>query len=270
LISGRCDGTCGLSTQTVKHHHTVLHKALQTACEWGLITRNVADAVKPPHVQRPDMQTWGESDITRFLEATKDSPYHAVFHTALFTGMRRSELLALRWSDVDFIYCQLYVNRGLHRLKDGSYVFTEPKAARSRRTIALSPSTILLLQQHKEKQRLDKTLLGIPPTDNDLVFSTPEGKPIRPNTITRAWTTLAARCGLKVIRFHDARHTHASLMLKQGVHPKIVQERLGHATISVTLDTYSHVAPGLQAAAAEGFDKMVFPIREEEFIKENG
>ena len=98
-------------------------------------------------------------------------------------------------------------------------------------------------------------MLGIPLTVDDLVFSQFDGKPLRPNTVSRAWTILAARAGLKVIRFHDARHTHASIMLKQGIHPKIVQERLGHATIAITLDTYSHVAPGLQEAAAKRFDE---------------
>ena len=102
-------------------------------------------------------------------------------------------------------------------------------------------------------------MIGIPLEQGDFVFSTPEGKPLRPNTVSRAWTMLAARAGLRAIRFHDARHTHASLMLKQGVHPKIVQERLGHGSIQVTLDTYSHVAPGLQRAAAESFDKLMSP-----------
>ena len=142
-------------------------------------------------------------------------------------------------------------------MKDGSYVFTEPKSAKSRRTIALSPSAILTLKEHKEKQALECAMLGIPLKDDDLVFSTQEGKPLRPNTITLAWSMLAARAGVKVIRLHDARHTHASLMLKQGIHPKVVQERLGHASIQMTLDTYSHVAPGIQQAAAESFDKML-------------
>jgi integrase len=110
-------------------------------------------------------------------------------------------------------------------------------------------------------------MLGISLKDDDLVFSTLEGKPLRPNTVSRARTIMAARSGLKVIRLHDAWHTHASLMLKQGVHPKIVQERLGHATIAVTLDTYSHVAPGLQEAAAAGFDKLVLPRLENESVK---
>ena len=109
-------------------------------------------------------------------------------------------------------------------------------------------------------------MLGIPLKDDDLVFSTLEGKPLRPNTVTRAWTMLAARCGLKPIRLHDARHTHASIMLKQDVHPKIVQERLGHSSITITLDTYSHVAPGLQQVAAAGFDKMVLSRHEKEAV----
>jgi integrase len=250
LRSGRCDSSCGLSAQTVRHHHTALHKALQTAVEWGLLSRNVADAVKPPHAEHHEMQTWGEDDIIRFLEAAKATPYYALFYTALFTGMRRSEFLALRWSDIDLFLCQVYVNRSLHQLRDGSIIYRA-----------------LLLQEHKEKQEAQWAVLGISLKDDDLVFSTIEGKPLRPNTISRAWTMLVARAGVKVIRLHDARHTHASLMLKQGVHPKIVQERLGHATIAITLDTYSHVAPGLQEAAAVGFDKMVFPRREDEPVK---
>lgn len=247
----------GLSARTVRYLHTVLHKALQTAMKWGRVSRNVADGVDVPRARRTEMQTWDEDDITRFLEAIRKTPYFALFHTALFTGMRRSELLALRWCDVDFIYSQIYVTRSLHHLRDGSYVFTQPKSDSSRRNIALSPSAILVLQDYYEKRKLERALLGIPLKDDDLVFSTPEGKPLRPNTVSRTWTMLAARAGLKVIRFHDARHTHASLMLKQGIHPKIVQERLGHSTIAITLDTYSHVAPGLQEAAAKRFDEAL-------------
>src|SRR4030042_6262354 len=107
LRSGRCDNSCGLSTQTVRHHHTSLHKALQTAVEWGLLSRNAADAVRPPHAERPEIHTWNEDDITHFLEFAKDTPYYALFYTALFTGMRRSEFLALKWSDVDLLLCQV-------------------------------------------------------------------------------------------------------------------------------------------------------------------
>ena len=229
----------------------------------------MADGVDIPRIHHTEMQTWDEDDVNRFLEVTKGSPYYALFYTALFTGMRRSELLALRWQDIDFIFSQIYVNRSLHNLKDGSYVFTEPKSATSRRTIALPPSAILAIKEHREKQALERAMLGIAIKDEDLVFSTMDGKPLRPNTVTRAWTKLAASAGVKVIRLHDARHTHASIMLKQGIHPKIVQERLGHASIQMTLDTYSHVAPGLQQAAAESFDRMVFPRREKEAVESN-
>jgi len=245
----------GLSARTVRYLHTVLHKALQTAIKWGRLSRNVADGVDVPRAHRGEMQTWDEDEVTLFLEVAKKTPYFALFHTALFTGMRRSELLALRWCDVDFVYSQICVMRSLHHLRNGSYIFTQPKSDSSRRTIALSPSAILVLQDHHEKQKLERAMLGTALKGDDLVFSTPEGKPLRPNTVSRAWTMLAARTGLKVIRLHDARHSHASLMLKQGTHPKVVQERLGHSSIQITLDTYSHVAPGLQQAAAVRFDQ---------------
>ena len=112
-----------------------------------------------------------------------------------------------------------------------------------------------MLREHRENQHIERTLLGIPLTDEDLVFARLDGKPLLPNSVTHAWIKLVRRTGLKSIRLHDARHSHASLMLKQGIHPKIVQERLGHANIAVTLDTYSHVAPGLQQAAAKRFDE---------------
>lgn len=205
------------------------------------------------------MNTWNEDDISRFLEATKDTPYYALFYAALFTGMRRSELLALQWQDVDFMLGQIYVNRSLHQLRDNSLVYRSPKTDKGRRTIALPASAILVLKEYKENQKANWLMLGIPLRDGDLVFSHLDGKPLRPNTITRAWTILAARAGLKVIRLHDARHTHASLMLKQGIHPKIVQERLGHSSIAITLDNYSHVSPGLQEAAAKRFDEAFTP-----------
>jgi len=223
--------------------------------EWRLLLSNPADAVSPPRVQRPEMQTWTEDDITCFLKTSKNTPYYALFYTALFTGMRRSELLALRWEDVDFIMSQVYVNRSLHVLKGGKVVFRQPKTIKGRRTVALPPSVILLLKEHHEKQSLDRAILGITLKDDDLVFCDFNGNPLLPNTVTHAWIKLVRRTGLKNIRLHDARHSHASIMLKQGIHPKVVQERLGHASIQVTLDLYSHVAPGLQEAAAKRFDE---------------
>lgn len=246
----------GLSPASVAYHHRLLHIALETAVKWGLVPRNVADAVAPPKIHRPVMQIWDEYEVNTFLEAARGSKYYALFYTALFTGMRRSELLALRWQDIDFIYGQINVSRGMHQLKTGDYVFTSPKSAKSRRTIALPPSAFLVLEAYRKAREVEYKMLEETVKDSDLVFST-LGKPWRPNSITRAWSETVKKVGVKPIRLHDARHTHASLMLKQGIHPKVVQERLGHASIQMTLDTYSHVAPGIQEAAAAGFDRLL-------------
>ena len=151
---------------------------------------------------------------------------------------------------------QLYVNRTLHQLKTGEIIYRQPKTEKGRRQIALSPSTALVLKEHRDNQEQLIQAQGLMLNDDDLVFSQFDGKSLLPNTVTHAWIKLVRRAGLKPIRLHDTRHSHASLMLKQGVHPKIVQERLGYASIQITLDTYSHVAPGLQQAAAVRFDEV--------------
>lgn len=225
----------------------------------GYGVRNVADGVDVPHAHPSEMQIWNESEVHQFLEATKGTKYYPLFYLSLYTGARRGELLAIRWQDVDFVYSQIYINRSLHHLASGKYVFTAPKTAKSRRTIALPPSAFLVLEAHRKAKEVEAAMFNTELNDSELVFNT-LGKPLRPNTVTRAWQMLAVKAGVKVIRLHDARHTHASLLLKQGIHPKVVQERLGHSTIAVTLDIYSHVAPGLQEAAAKRFDD-VFQVR---------
>lgn len=257
LSGGRLDGKGGLSPKTVRHHHVTLHDALQSAVKWGLLARNPADAVDPPRFQPHEMRTLNEDDVHRFLEAARATPHYSLYYLALYTGMRRSELLALRWSDVDLILGQLSVTRSLHHLRNGEIVFRAPKTAKGKRMIALPPSASSVLRDHLEQQKTVRLFLGESLQDNDLVFSRPDGRPLLPDTVTKTWIKLARRNGLSGVRLHDARHTHASLLLKQGIHPKIVQERLGHATIATTLDTYSHVAPGLQAAAALSFDRVL-------------
>lgn len=246
----------GLSNSTVRYHHAVIHNALRSAVKWQVAARNVCDALEIPCRGRKDMQIWNGDEITQFLNAIKDSRYFEIFYLALFTGMRRSELLAIRWQDVDLLLGQIHINRGLQQFRNSELDYTQPKSEKSRRTIALPPSATLLLKDYRDRIALARAAKGKILNDTDLVFSHNNGKPIRPNTLTYAWRFLVARSGLKPIRLHDARHSHASLLLAQGVHPKIVQERLGHATISMTLDTYSHVAPGLQEKAAEQFDKL--------------
>lgn len=250
----------GLSARTVQICHVAIHKALKNAVRINQINRNVADAVDKPKVQRPEMHPMTDNDLSRFLEAAKQGHYYALFYTYLFTGIRRSELLAVRWCDVDLFGMQISVSRTMQYINGvtNHVTFKEPKSKTSRRLIALSPSTVSILGEHRKAQERVRESLDLPPiTDSDLVFSHWDGRPLLPDSITHAWVKLVRKCGMKGIRLHDARHTHATIMLKQGVHPKVVQERLGHSTISTTLDTYSHVAPGLQQAAARGFDEIL-------------
>lgn len=180
--------------------------------------------------------------------------------TAFHTGMRRGELLGLRWRDVDLDLATISVNRSLHCLRNGNLVFSEPKTPKARRLIAMTPSLATELRRYQATQEAQRLLLTAPLTDEDLVFAHPDGTPINPNTVSPAFRKVANRAGL-TLRLHDLRHSHATLMLKAGVHPKIVSERLGHATVALTLDTYSHVLPGLQEAAARAFDENLQQVR---------
>ncbi len=257
LLSGRSDGNGGLSNRTVQYIHSTLHKSLKMAVKQHLLILNPMDGVEFPKVKRHEFKTMNEDDINKFLEAIKTSEYYPLFFTDLFSGMRRSELLALRWGDIDLLGMTASVNRTLQYSK-GEIIFRSPKTAKSRRLIALTPANCTVLRDHKAKQEQLRQSLGLPPlSGNDLVFSHFDGKPYLPNSITHTWIKLIRHNGFSGIRLHDARHSHASILLKQGVHPKIVQERLGHATIATTLDLYSHVAPGLQAAAAAKFDDIL-------------
>ncbi len=247
----------GLSAHTVRHHHTTLHTALKGAVKRGLLIRNPTDAVDAPRFTRPEMHILSEYDLQRFLAAAQETEYYPLFYVALFTGLRRSELLALRWSDVDLLLCQAYVTRSLHHLRTGEIVFQPTKTAKSRRMVALSPSTCQVLKEYRAKQETERLHAGRLLQEDDLIF------PWLPDTVTHAWLKLARHLGLKDIHFHSARHSMASLMLKQNVHPRIVQERLGHSSIQVTLDIYSHVSPGLQEAAAKGFDDFMRPRADE-------
>ena len=254
LADGRRNGKGGLSPRTVRHHHRLLHVALETAVKWQLVTRNVADAVAPPKYRQEEMKTFDQDGLNAFLESIRDSQYHPLFYALLYTGLRRSEALALRWQDVDVDLGYISVHRTLHQLNDKSFVIRQPKSDKSRRTVALPPSLSTVLRRHRESQRTQGLVLGAPVSDADLVFAHPDGSELLPHSITNVWKRLAKQAGFEGIRLHDARHTHASLMMLQGVNPKVVSERLGHASVLITLDTYSHVLPGIQEAAARAFD----------------
>jgi integrase len=262
LANGRINGNGGLSAQTVTHHHRLLSEALNHAVKWGIIARNIATAVDPPRPEKKEITTLAPDDFplllaeAQKLERSSEFPYYIFFFTALHTGMRRGELLALRWCDIDLDLANIYVNRSLQSLRGGSLVFREPKTPRARRLVAMTPSLAIELSKHKGSQAAMRLLFGKTLQHDDLLFCHPDGSPINPNTVSPAFAKIARRAGL-TLRLHDLRHTHATLMLKSGVHPKIVSERLGHATVAFTLDTYSHVVPGLQEAAAKAFDEVL-------------
>ena len=257
MESGRRDGKGGLSALTVHHHHRVLYEALRYGVKHGILIRNVAEAVDAPRPEHKELAILAASDVQLILDACKETPYYVLFFTLAYTGLRRSELLGLRWEDVDLQKSTLSVVRSLHQLRGGKYIFSEPKTKRSRRQIALSPSLAIVLWEHRLKQEHARKLLGKPLESTDLVFSHPDGRPIRPDSVTRAFPEIAKSVGLRDVRLHDLRHAHATILLQQGVNPKIVQERLGHSSVSTTLDIYSHVLPGLQEAAARQFDESL-------------
>jgi len=257
LTTGRKNGKGGVSARTVVSRHRVLSEALSHAVKWGLLLRNPAQAVDPPRATAKPVQTLDAAGVHSILDAAAGTPYRAIFQLAVSTGLRRSELLGLTWGRVDLHLATLQVVQVLHRLPGQGFVTATPKSAKGRRSVALPPSAVIALREHRAEQETVRAMLGGLLRDDDLVFAQPDGQPVVPDEVTRRFTALARAAGLSGVTFHSLRHTHASMMLTQGVHPKIVQERLGHSTITITLDTYSHVAPGLQEAAAARFDEAL-------------
>lgn len=253
LKTGRRNGKGGLSPQTVIHLHRVLKEALSHAVKWQLIARNPADAVQPPKPVRREMRALSEIETAGLLNTATNSRLYSPIFVAVTTGLRRGELLALRWKHVDLERGVLSVHQSLEQTRDGLN-FKQPKTAKGRRTVDLPEITMEELRRHRNRQRQSRLELGPAYSDQGLVFPGPDGAPWPPDGLTRAFAALMRRAGNRGLRFHDLRHTHATQLLREGIHPKIVSERLGHATVSITLDLYSHVLPGMQKAAAERVD----------------
>ncbi|MED0676944.1 tyrosine-type recombinase/integrase [Aneurinibacillus thermoaerophilus] len=251
-----------LSARSVLHAHLVIQEALDRAMKWGMIHRNVAEAVDAPRPKKVEMSVWNAEQIRQFLEVAKEDRHYIAFLLAITTGMRKGEILGLRWKDIDLEQGTLSVRQTFTRAEKG-HDFQEPKSSSGLRSIALSPGTIEALRAHKIQQSKEKLKAGSLYQDIGMVVATSIGTPVLSRNLDRTWFRLMKKAGVPRIRFHDLRHTHATLMLKQGVHPKIVSERLGHANIGITLDTYSHVLPGLQEAAAKQFDESLFGTQKE-------
>lgn len=253
LKSGGRSGR-GLSLTSVHHVHAVINKLLHDAERKGLVTRNVARLANAPSLttarsKGPEMHVWTPPELSAFLRSIQGNRNEVLFRLLAMTGMRRSEAVGLRWSDVDLPAGALTIAQAA-TVVDGEEVVDVPKTRRSRRTIDLDPDTTVMLERHQDEQRELLVRLGVTSPVGDRVFTNEIGDPIRPSSIGQAFGRLVASAGVPRIRLHDLRHTHASHLLMAGVNVKVVSERLGHASVSFTLDTYGHVMPGQQAQAA--------------------
>jgi integrase len=247
----------GLSPTTVNLIHKVIHRALEDALRLGLVQRNISDLVDPPRRAHHEMRPLSADETRRLLEAVKGDRLEALAIVALTTGMRQGELMALKWRNVDLANTTLQVQTTA-KLINGEMFVEETKTRRSRRRIALSPMAVEALKRHRLHQHEERLHAGERWQDNDYVFPNTIGKLLDPRSLRRRWfDKMLARAGLPHIRFHDLRHSAATLLLLQGVHPKIVSEMLGHASIAITLDLYSHVLPDMQRDASAAMERLL-------------
>lgn len=237
--------------------HRVLSQALQQAVRWQMLGKNPADAVEPPRPRKYNPPVLTPEQVDRLISVTEDNPLRTLVRLAIMTGLRRGELLGLRWQDLDLESGVLRVFQSAQWISGQGWSFREPKTRSSRRSVALGRTIIAELTEHRKRQLEQRLKLGSVYADLDLVFSTALGTPIDPSNLRREWERIRRAADLPSLRFHDLRHVHASLMLLRGVHPKVVAERLGHADVGITMNTYSHILPNLQEEAAADLDQLL-------------
>lgn len=250
-----------LAAKTIRNTHVVLRKALDDAERLGLVQRNAAAVARPPVAHRTEQQTWSADNLRAFFAHAADDRLYAAYVLLATTGMRRGEALGLRWSDLDLEHGQLAV---VNTLTTVNYrpILSTPKTKRSRRVIYLDPATVDVMRRHRALQQTERAAAG--PAryhEIDFVFRDELGRPIHPEWFTREFGRQARAAQLPTIRLHDLRHTFATLALKEGVHPKVVSERLGHATVGITLDLYSHVTPAIAREAADTVGSLILGPR---------
>ena len=252
LESGRRSREGGLSPRSVVMMHRTLHQALKQAVRWNLMTNNPAAAVRPPRVERKQMQVLDTNNTVALIEAARSSVLLMPVVLNVLVGLRRGEVAALRWRSVDLERGQLAVVASIEQTKLGTRE-KPPKSGRAR-TVALPALAVEELRRHRVQQAQDMLRLGVRVTDDTHVCLTEAGEPWRPRSITHRFIKFIQASELPRVRLHDLRHSHATHLLAANVHPKVVQERLGHADISTTMNLYSHVMPGMQEDAAARID----------------
>lgn len=246
-----------LAPKTVRNAHGVVRTALGDAVQRGYLSRNVAEHARLPRVVRTDMRTWTADQLRTFLTHVAEDRLAAMWTLYATTGLRRGEVLGLRWADLDLEAGQLTVRHVL-TVAEGRVIVTEPKTAKGRRTIALDSSTVAALRRHRVRQLEERVAADVAWQDGDYVFTWHDGRPLHPQSPTKWMRKHADAAGLPAIRLHDLRHTWASLALRAGVPAKVVSERLGHANISITLDVYTHALPAMDAEAADTVARAIF------------
>jgi integrase len=252
IASGRRDGKGGLSAATIVYMHRVLKQALAQAVSWHELVRNEADAVKPPKIERKQMKVLDTDGTAALIEKARDTTLFIPILLGVTTGMRRGEVAALRWRHVDLGRAQISVEESAEQTKAGIR-YKPPKSGKGR-AVALPATVVEELRGHRIKQAETLLRVGIRLSDDTFVVAQADGSPFQPRSLTHAFDLFLAKHKLPRVRLHDLRHTHATAMLKGKIHPKVVQERLGHSTIAITLDIYSHVLEGMQEDAAEIVD----------------
>jgi integrase len=243
----------GLSAQTVQHIHRTLSQALSHAVRLGVLFKNPARQVKPPRPPSREIKILDKNEMTTLINAAKGVGLYVPVLVAVTTGMRRGELLALRWSDIDLRAGALTVNQSIERIK-GRVEFKSPKTRTSRRTITLPAITVGALRKHYRVQLEERLKLGLGRDPRGLVFARPDGQPMDADTLSKAFRRLVASAKVTPITFHGLRHTHISHLLMDGVHVKLVSERAGHASINITLGVYAAYIPNMQSDAARRVD----------------
>ena len=251
----------GIGARTIQVMHVVIHSSLSQAIKLGLLEKNPDEATTPPKVIYREMSFYDEAQVARLLIAAKGDRNEALYYIALYTGMRQAELLGLRWSDVDWQRKTIRVQRQLRRDFRLGELFTSPKSKAGNRTILLGSNGIAKLQEHWQLQYQERVFAGDRWQDYGLIFPSSIGTPMDHSNLVKNFKRVIASAGLPVIRFHDLRHSSASLMLNHGVPPIIASRRLGHSRVSITLDTYGHLIPELQSEAADLMDELITPIQ---------
>ena len=247
----------GLSAQSVRLMHALIRNVLADAEREELVHRNVAKLVRPPSVARGEVRVLTVEDARRLVGIIRGDRFEALWVCALTMGMRKGELLGLRWSDIDFGNSTLTIRQALQRV-GGRLVLVEPKTALSRRTLPVPPPTLAALRAHRVKQKADQLAAGNAWQDSGLVFTTHLGGPLEPSNVNRAWYAIRPRARLNGVRLHDLRHSCASFLLAAGASPRTVMKTLGHSQIGLTMNTYTHVLPEIERAAIDAAAKAIF------------